>query len=179
MYERSKIRLAVSRATCRPLHLAAKQSRTRSSAAFTEGSWGQPCRTGEPGWPRKQLQLSSSVPPLTPQPHCETKSDHLETRGEPGGTNQQCPYTTSVRTSSPSWLRERATDSRERQNPSATRRYWVWEQPRALTVLAGRLQLWKGNQNRKAKLQHFHRNNFKRVSYCCFFSPQNRWFSSN
>lgn len=81
-YERSKIKLAVSTATCRPLSLAVKQSKVRLLAEPTascgrHGRGAKGCRAV-----LKKDQLSSSRLLCSPQPHLVSKCGQLTTEGE-------------------------------------------------------------------------------------------------
>lgn len=140
------MRLAVSTATCRPLNFATKQSNARRSGDFTQGSLQQLCGVKGLCWFRKTIHLSFCWLLCIPQPHFETKSDHVVSEGKPDGIDQKCPYTASVRISPLSCSRQQAMDSNEWQKASATNWYCAWEQSRDSKVLVGRLKTWKKNK---------------------------------
>lgn len=140
-YERSKIKLAVSTATCRPLSLAVKQSKVRLLAEPTAPCGKQVC--GAKGcWALlKKDQLSSSWLLQSPQPHLERKSSQLTTEGESAWTDQTCPYFMSVRISPPSCSKEPAIDSSALQNASVISWSSVWVYPSSLGRLSGSLKV--------------------------------------
>lgn len=81
-YERSRIKLAVSTATCRPLSLAVKQSKLRLLAEFAASCGRQVCGAKGCRVLLTKDQLSSSWLLYSPQPHLESKSVQLATQGE-------------------------------------------------------------------------------------------------
>lgn len=139
-HERSKIKLAVSTATCRPLSLAVKQSTVRLLAGPTVSCGRQDC--GAKGWHelRKKDQLSSSWLLYNPQPHRESKSGQLTTEGQSPWTDQKCPYFISVTISPPSCSKEPARDSRALQNASAISWSSTWVHPSSVRMLSGSLR---------------------------------------
>lgn len=141
IYERSKIKLAVSTATCRPLSLAVKQSKVRLLAEPTASCGRQVC--GAKGWRVlfKKDQWSSSWLVYSPQPHLESKSGQSTTEGDSGWADQKCPYFMSVRISPPSCSRETATDSSALQNASVRSWSSVWVHPSSWRMLSGSLQI--------------------------------------
>lgn len=136
-HERSKIKLAVSTATCRPLSFAVKQSKVRVSAEPLASGERQVC--GGKGWRAllRKDQLSSSWLLQSPQPHLEGKSGQLTAEGKLAGADQKCPYLPSVRTLPPSCSKEPARDSSALQNASVISWSSVWEHLSSRRMLSG------------------------------------------
>lgn len=141
IYERSKIKLAVSTATCRPLSLAVKQSKVRLLVEPVASCGRQVCGAKGCRVVFKKDQWSSSWLLYSPQPHLESKSGQWTTEGDSAWADQKCPYFMSVRTSPPSCSKEPATDSNALQNASVISWSSVWVHPSSLRMLSGSLQV--------------------------------------
>ena len=140
-YARSKIKLAVSTATCRPLSFAVKQSNVRLPAESVASHGRQVWGTKGGRALLKKDQLSSSWLLYSPQPHLESKSGQFTTEGESAWTDQKCPYFPSVRTSPPSCSKEPARDSSALQNASVISWSSVWVHPSSLRMPSGSLRV--------------------------------------